>query len=88
MKVTVEGLLSSIYKNNDYKDKETGEISHGKYKLQLLIENELANGSVKHEMQDITIPDSKVKEYEAQIGKKVQIKCNILGKGAVNFYVN
>jgi hypothetical protein len=87
MKIIIEGMLLSIYKSNDFKDKETGEVSHGKHKLQLLVENELQNGSVKNEMQDVSIPDARVKEYEAQIGKKVQVKCDFVTKGQINFYV-
>lgn len=87
MKVIIEGQLLSIYKSNDFKDKETGEVSHGKHKLTLVIENELANGSIRHEMQDISIPDTRVKEYETQIGQKVQIKCDVVSKSQVSFYV-
>lgn len=87
MKVIIEGMLLSIYKNNDFKDKETGEVSHGKHKLQLVIENELANGSIRHDMQDISIPDNRVKEFESQIGKKVQVKCDIMSKGQISFYM-
>lgn len=87
MKVIIEGMLLSIYKSNDFKDKETGEVSHGKHKLQLLIENELANGSIRNDMQDISIPDARVKEFETQIGKKVQVKCDIMSKGQISFYV-
>ncbi|MCX6074929.1 MAG: hypothetical protein NTY39_11455 [Campylobacterales bacterium] len=87
MKVIIEGMLLSIYKNNDFKDKETGEVSQGKHKLQLLVETELQNGSVKNEMQDISIPDIRVKEYEPQIGKKVQVKCDVVSKSQVSFYV-
>lgn len=87
MKVIIEGQVLAVYKKNDYKDKETGEVSQGKYKLELVIDNELQNGSVKHEMLDITIPDGRVKEYETQIGKKVQVKCDIMSKGQISFYV-
>lgn len=87
MKIIIEGMLLSIYKSNDFKDKETGEVSHGKHKLQMLVESELQNGSVKNEMQDISIPDNRVKEFETQIGKKVQVKCDIMSKGQISFYV-
>jgi len=87
MKIIIEGTLLSIYKSNDYKDKETGEVTQGKNKLELVIETELANGSIRHEMQDISIPDNRVKEFESQIGKKVQVKCDIMSKGQISFYV-
>lgn len=87
MKVIIEGQLLSVYKNNDFKDKETGNVSEGKHKLQLLIENELSNGSIRHEMQDISIPLERVKEFEDQIGQRVQVKCDVLSKSQVSFYV-
>lgn len=56
MKVLVRGKLLSLYRAPDFKDKDTGEVkSEGKYKLQLLVETELSNGSIKHDMQDISI---------------------------------
>ncbi|MDO9303851.1 MAG: hypothetical protein Q7T77_00845 [Sulfuricurvum sp.] len=87
MKIIIEGMLLSIYKSNDFKDKETGEVSHGKHKLQMVLESELQNGSVKNEMLDISIPDNRVKEFETQVGKKVQVKCDIMSKGQISFYV-
>lgn len=87
MKIIIEGMLMSIYRNNDFKDKESGEVTQGKQKLQVLVENTLDNGSIKHEMQDISIPDSRVKEYEAQVGKKVQVRCDLMSKTPVIFYV-
>ena len=87
MKVIIEGLLAAIYKTPDFKDKETGEVSEGKNKLQLLVESELSNGAVKQEMQDISIPISHLKEYESQVGKKVQVACQYVSKSQVSFYV-
>lgn len=87
MKAIVEGMLHSIHKSNNFKDKETGIETQGKHKLELLVADELPNGSVKHEMQYISIPDARVKEYEAQIGKKVQVKCDVVSKSQVSFYV-
>lgn len=87
MKVIIEGQLVSVYKNTDYKDKETGKVSEGKHKLQLLVEEELANGSIRHDMQSISIPDSLVDNYQDQIGQRVQVKCDIASKNQVSFYV-
>jgi len=87
MKVIIEGQLLSVYKNNDFKDKETGKVSEGKYKLELLIKELLSNGSTRHEMQSITIPDSMVDNYEDQIGQHIQVKCEIASKNPVSFYV-
>lgn len=87
MKIIIEGTLLAIYKSNSFKDKETGIETPGKHKLNMIVQNEQANGSVKNEIQDISIPDNRVKEYEAQIGKIVQVKCDFVTKGQISFYV-
>lgn len=87
MKVIIEGQLLSIYKGTDFKDKETGTVSEGKHKLQLLIKNELENGSVRNDMQEISVPDHRVEEFESLIGEHVQVKCEVYSKNHVSFYV-
>jgi len=89
MKVSIKGKLLSIYRAPDFKDKDSGEVlSNGKHKLQLLVETKLSNDSVKHDMQDISIPDSQVKDYEAQVGKEVNVNCSFISKSQVSFYVS
>jgi len=89
MKVSIKGKLLSLYRAPDFKDKETGEVmSVGKHKLELLVQTELNNGSIKHDMQDISIPESQVKDYQTQIGKEVNITCNFISKSNVSFYVS
>ena len=89
MKVSIKGKLMSLYKAPDFKDKSTGEVmSIGKHKLSLLVESELSNGSVKNDIQDISIPDEQVKDYEAQIGKEVSVTCAFISKSQVSFYVS
>lgn len=87
MKIIIEGMLHSIHKSNDFKDKETGKETQGKHKLEVLVADELPNGSIKHEMQYISIPDNRFKEFESQVGKKVQVKCDVVSKSQVSFYV-
>ena len=89
MKVSIKGKLLSLYRAPDFKDKATGEVvSTGKYKLGLLVETELSNGSIKHDIQDISIPDAQVKDYELQIGKEVKVDCSFISKSQVSFYVS
>ena len=88
MQVTLEGNLIGLFKKPDFKDKSTGEVTEGKHTLQILVDTKLSNGSVKQEMQDITIPKEKLAEYEVQKGKKIQVKCNFMSKSNVNFYVS
>ena len=89
MKVTIEGILLSTYIKPDFKDKESGEvITEAKPVLQVLVDNELSNGSVKQEMQDISIPMEKISEYKDRVGKKIQIKCSFISKSNVSFFVS
>lgn len=88
MKVTISGILAGMFQKPDFKDKETGEITVGKHVLQLLVDSELSNGSVKQEMQDISIPKEQVSMYENQKGKKVEVECGYISKSPVSFYVN
>lgn len=88
MKVIIEGKLLSTYVKPDFKDKETGEVTKGKPVLQLLVDTELSNGSIKQEMQDITVPIEKMSEYKDQIGKNVQVQCSFMSKSNVSFYVS
>lgn len=87
MKVTIEGNLLAIYKTPDFKSKETGEVTLGKSKLQLLVQNELQNGEIRQEVKDITVSKERLKEFEAQIGKTVHIKCDFMSEAQVNFYI-
>ncbi len=87
MKVIIQGKLLSIFKKPDFKDKATGEVTEGKQALQILVDTELQNGSIRSDLQDITIPVEKLKEYEAKIGQKVQVQCNFISKSNVSFYV-
>ncbi len=87
MQVILEGNLIGLFKKPDYKDKTSGEVTEGKHTLQILVDTKLSNGSIKQEMQDVTIPNEKVPEYESQKGKKVQVRCNYMSKTNVSFFV-
>jgi hypothetical protein len=88
MKILVKGKLLSLYRTPDFKDKTTGEVTIGKHKLSLLVETELSNGAVKNDIQEISIPDAQIKDYEPQIGKEVNVKCSFVSKSPVSFYVS
>jgi len=88
VKVIIEGMLLSTYLKPDFRDKESGEVTKGKPVLQFLVDTELSNGSIKQEMQDISIPIEKLSEYKNQVGKKIQVKCSFLSKSSVSFFVS
>lgn len=82
----IEGTIKNIYQTNEYVNKETGETTPPKFKVQLEDQIELKNGSVKFETTDISVPDKVAIELKAQIGKLVKIKCGMITKGQVTFY--
>ncbi len=88
MQVILEGNLIGLFKKPDYKDKTSGEVTEGKNTLQILVDTKLSNGSIKQDMQDVSIPKELVQEYETQKGKKVQVKCSYISKSNVSFFVS
>jgi len=86
MKIIVEGELFATYQKPEFKNKETGEITVGKHVVQLVMKNELKNGSIKNEMHDISIPDNELVKYKGKEGQKVQVPCNMFVKGELTLY--
>jgi hypothetical protein len=86
MTVIVEGKMFGGYQKPDFTNKETGEVAKGKYVIQLMVANMLKNGQIKKELVDISLPPERVKDYEGQDGKTVQVRCDYISKEKVVFY--
>jgi len=86
MTVTIEGKMFGGYQKPDFTNKETGEVSKGKYIVQLMIEQKLKNGEIKNELMDVSIPAELIPKYKDKEGQIVQIKCNYMAKEKVTFY--
>ena len=82
----IKAKLLHIFTSADYTNKETGEISQGKVKLQLLAQTTLKNGEVKNELIDISIPKSDYEKYKSKIGTTVEVPVGIIAKGQVTYY--
>ncbi len=82
--LTLKAKLFGIYKANDFKDKQSGEVTVGKNKLQLLTMRKMEDGSEKQELLDISIPDSKVDQYKNKVGQEVSVSVGVIGK--VTYY--
>ena len=76
--------LIGIYKANDFKDKNSGEVTTGKTKLQLQTTRTMQDGSSKVELLDISIPHEKVDQYKNKVGSMVEVQVGVIGK--VNYY--
>jgi len=76
----LKAKLLSIYKSMDYVNKETGETTLGKVKLQLMSEIRLKNGETKQELTDISIPNEKLNLFKDKIGQVVSVEVNLIAK--------
>mgnify|MGYP007066216316 CR=1 FL=1 len=66
MRISIRGKLMSLYKKPDFRDKDSGEITPGKHNLEILVEAELSNGSIKHDM--------KISVFQTQRLKSIKLK--------------
>ena len=82
----IKAKLLHIFTSADYTNKETGETSQGKVKLQLLAQSTLKNGEVKNELIDISIPKDDYEKYKSKIGATVEVPVGIIAKGNVTYY--
>ncbi len=82
----IKAKLLHIFTSADYTNKETGETSQGKVKLQLLAQTTLKNGEVKNELIDISIPKADYEKYKSKIGSTVEVPVGIIVKGNVTYY--
>lgn len=78
--LTIKARLLHLFKSADYTNRDTGEITLGKNKLQLLMEIPLRNGGFKNELLDISIPPEKVHLYKDKENKEVEVEVALIGK--------
>lgn len=84
--IKLEGTIINVFTQQGGTSKKTGEAFEDRDKIQLLGELELPNGSIKHELIDLTVENGK--EYEPLKGKRVSIPCGALASSrTVIFYV-
>jgi len=81
MKAIVEGELYAIFKKDDLRNRGSAEIINSSHVLQLIIKKKLSNGSIEHELHNISIPENSVNKYKGKEGQTIQVPCNILIKG-------
>ena len=84
--IKLEGTIINVFTQQGGTSKKTGEAFADRDKIQLMGELELPNGSIKHELIDLTVENGK--EYESLKNKRVSIPCGALASGRnVIFYV-
>ncbi|OHE10698.1 MAG: hypothetical protein A2513_09590 [Sulfurimonas sp. RIFOXYD12_FULL_33_39] len=78
--LTIKAKMLHLFKSADYTNRETGEVTLGKNKLQLLMETPLKNGGFKNELLDISIPPEKVHLYKDKENEEVEVEVALIGK--------
>jgi hypothetical protein len=74
----LKGMLLNIIDKSSYK-KDNIEVET-KAKLQLLVEQKRANGSIVKDLQTISIPDNKISMYTDKVGKEISVEVGIISK--------
>ncbi len=77
--IKLTGILLNIIDKSEYK-KENGLPVPTKAKLQLLVEQKRANGSIVKDLQTISIPDNKISMYTDKVGKEISVEVGIISK--------
>lgn len=78
--IKLTGTLLNVFTSSDYTDKESGAVTKGKTKLQLLVKQTLRNGEFKNELLDISIPMDKVAKYKGKENTEVSVDVGMFGK--------
>ncbi len=75
----INGILLNIIDKSKYKNKDGLEIDT-KGKVQVLVENKRANGSIVKELHTISIPDEKIPLYKDKVNKEVEVPVGIISE--------
>ncbi|MGD9623081.1 MAG: hypothetical protein AB7U51_00355 [Arcobacter sp.] len=74
------GTLLNIIDKSEYKKEGESLATPVKAKLQILVDEKRANGSITKVLHTISIPDSKIDLYKDKIGKDVTVDVAIISK--------
>ncbi len=82
--INLSGTMINFIEKSEYKNPE-GLITPTKAKVQILVENIRANGTKVKDLHTISIPDSKISEYEGKENKQISVPVGIISK-SYSFY--
>ena len=81
--IKLQGTLINFIDRGTYKG-ENGDVPT-KAKVQILVENKRANGTLVKELHTISIPDEKITQYKNSTQKEVTVDVGIISK-SYSFY--
>ena len=83
----VTGKVLHVYQDADRTDKDTGEVTKGRPKVQILGELPLENGQTKHDM--ITLSVDRKADYEQLVGSRISVPLGMFApaKGQIVYFI-
>jgi len=75
----LSAALLNVYKSDEYKNKDTGVTTLSKNRFQMLIKKPMKNGTIKQELQDISVKDDVYLKYKDSIGKTIELDVGYFG---------
>jgi hypothetical protein len=74
--ITMQGQLVNTYKANNRTDRDTGVITEGKMKIQVMGHNPMESGDKRLEMHDLTCND--IAAFKPFTGKYIRFELGIM----------
>lgn len=83
----VTGQVLHVFQDSDRTDTDTGEITKGKPKVQILGDVPLANGEIRRDM--VTLSVEHKADYEPLVGKTISVPLGMFSpaKGQVVYFI-
>jgi hypothetical protein len=86
MELLAKLKIDNLYKAKDFKDKKTGEVTEGKWKIQTFEKVETEEGE-QMKLLDISIPETVAKTLKDKVGQTVTIPIGtFIYNGRVGYY--
>lgn len=74
MNTFIEGRLTNVFKNADFTDKTSGEVTAGKYQLQFMHKRDMGEGLGEQlVLEKISIPEDIADQYKDKVGQVVKV---------------
>lgn len=83
----VTGQVLHVFQDPDRTDKQTGEVTKGRPKVQILGELPLENGQTRHDM--ITLSVDRKADYEPLVGSRISVPLGMFSpaKGQIAYFI-
>lgn len=76
----LSAVLLNTYKSDEYTNKDSGITTPSKNRFQMLIKKPMKNGTVKQELQDISVKDDVFLKHKDSINKTIEIDVGFFGQ--------